>query len=244
MTIITGQRPVPGPHSDDPFALWDAAYVLNALSADERRKYEAHLSGCVSCRAAVSEISDVPPVLALLSADEVIALDENTTEPPPLRPQVLDSLVDEVASRRRRSRWVTTAAASLAAALLAIGLLIVARPGTIGLEREEPAPATVAMEQVKPAPVEASVALISKGWGTFITMTCTYGQYSDRDDRSTEFAMVLVQRDGDRTEAATWTAQPGTSVTVDGSTSTPVDQIAAVQLVDIKTGDVLLQRNL
>lgn len=241
---ITGQLPAAGPHSDDPFELWDAAYVLNALSTHERRTYEAHLSGCVSCRAAVSEIRDVPALLALLSPDEVIALDENTAEPPPLRQNVLDSLVDKVAWRRRRARWVTAVAASLAAAFLAIGLLIVARPGSIGLERPEPPPVTVAMERLTDLPVEASVAVTSEDWGTSVTMTCSYGTYADRDDRSSEFAMVLVGRDGNRTEAATWTAQPGSSVSVDGTTSMPADQIASVQLVDVKTGDVLLQRNL
>ena len=33
------------------FAEWDAAFVLGALSASERREYEAHLQDCDLCRA-------------------------------------------------------------------------------------------------------------------------------------------------------------------------------------------------
>jgi hypothetical protein len=193
----------------------------------------------------VSEVGDVPDMLGLLSADEMIALDENPGEPPPLRPQMLDSIVDKVAARRRRSRWITTAVAAAAAAVLAVGLLIVARPQIVGLQREEARPPEVAMEQLTDMPLQASVALSSYAWGTAIDMTCTYGNYSGRSGAPSELAMLLVYRDGgETTEAATWTARPGSSVTVAGSTSRPLDEIVAVQVVDISTGVVLLQRNL
>ena len=38
----------------DPFAMWDAAYVLGSLNPEERRQYEAHLSSCARCREAVA----------------------------------------------------------------------------------------------------------------------------------------------------------------------------------------------
>ena len=31
---------------DDPYAMWDAAYVLGSLSGNERREFEAHLATC------------------------------------------------------------------------------------------------------------------------------------------------------------------------------------------------------
>ena len=31
-------------HGDDPYAMWDAAYVLGSLSGAERREFEAHLA--------------------------------------------------------------------------------------------------------------------------------------------------------------------------------------------------------
>ena len=37
----------------DPYAMWDAAYVLGSLSSAERREYEAHLVTCRQCRSLV-----------------------------------------------------------------------------------------------------------------------------------------------------------------------------------------------
>ncbi|MEQ0638264.1 hypothetical protein ABLO16_19720, partial [Mycobacterium tuberculosis] len=47
-----------------------------------------------------------------------------------------------------------------------------------------------------------------------------------------------------RLRLATWLAEPGHTATPAGSISTPVDQIAAVQVVAADTGQVLLQRSL
>ena len=75
---------------DDPYATWDAAYVLGSLSGNERREYEAHLATCARCRAAVAELSGMPALLAQLDAEEVEALDDAAAEAPPMRPEVLD----------------------------------------------------------------------------------------------------------------------------------------------------------
>lgn len=63
------------PHRDThDYAMWDAAYVLGALSCAERREFEAHLGICASCRAAVAELSDLPPLLRVLDVDEARAI--------------------------------------------------------------------------------------------------------------------------------------------------------------------------
>jgi hypothetical protein len=56
--------------------------------------------------------------------------------------------------------------------------------------------------------------------------------------------MVVVARDGSQTRLATWVAVPGHSATPAGSTSTPIDQISAVQVVSADTGKILLERSL
>lgn len=55
-------------------AMWDAAYVLGSLSANDRGEFEAHLDGCSSCREGVAELSDIPALLGLLDRDEVVAI--------------------------------------------------------------------------------------------------------------------------------------------------------------------------
>ena len=54
--------------------------------------------------------------------------------------------------------------------------------------------------------------------------------------------MVAVGRDGSRVQLATWMAAGRCHRADQGSTSMPIDQIAAVQVVSADTGDVLLQR--
>src|SRR5260370_34418608 len=97
---------------------WDAAYVLGSLTSNERREYEAHLATCKRCRAAVAELSGIPALLAMLDLAGVRALDEGTPETPPLRPEVLDSGLDKVRCRRRRTRGLTWGARGGPAALL------------------------------------------------------------------------------------------------------------------------------
>jgi hypothetical protein len=80
-------------------------------------------------------------------------------------------------------------------------------------------------------------------------MNCTYGvspQISGHDETEAgdNLAMVVVGRDGGQSQLATWVALTGVTATPSGSTSLPMDQIAAVQIVSADQGDVLLQRNL
>jgi hypothetical protein len=107
----------------DPFAMWDAAYVLGSLNSEERRQYEAHLSTCPRCREAVAETSGMPALLALLNPNEVAALDEASPELPQPRPELLDSLLAKVSwrdRRRRRLSGTTEAAAAVVAAAAAV----------------------------------------------------------------------------------------------------------------------------
>ena len=44
----------------DRFRDWDAAYVLGALSTEDRRAFERHLASCPECAADVAELA--PPI--------------------------------------------------------------------------------------------------------------------------------------------------------------------------------------
>ena len=58
----------------DPFSDWDAAYVLGALSMDDRALFERHLVGCVSCAGAVAELAGIPGILTKLDTQSAVAL--------------------------------------------------------------------------------------------------------------------------------------------------------------------------
>lgn len=235
-----------GSAAGDRYVTWDAAYVLGALIGDERREYEDHMSGCARCRAAVAEIGVIPGLLATLDLDEVSALDHEEPDPP-LRPEVLQSVLDKVSWRRRRTRWVTSVAVGVAAALLAVGLVIVVRPGIIGLQTgdtEQASAQMLEMSKVSETPINASIALSSYGWGTRIDMACSYGDWGRRDAPPQNLGMVVVGHDGSRTEIATWLGLSGATALPSATTPMPMDEIAAVQMVSSPDGKVLLERKL
>ncbi len=57
------------PQGAHEYELWDAAYVLGALSEADRGEYEEHLAGCTSCSEAVAELAGVVPLLTLAGDD-------------------------------------------------------------------------------------------------------------------------------------------------------------------------------
>ena len=231
----------------DRYVTWDAAYVLGSLTSNERREYEAHLETCARCRSAVAEISGIPALLAMLDLEDVRALDEETPETPPLRPEVLDSVLDKVRWRRRRSRWLMSAAVGVAAALLAVGVVVAIRPEIVGLETSTPQEPAQALEmaQVSETPINASITMTDYGWGTRIDMACSYGDWGQSGNTQPQnLGMVVVGRDGSHTQVATWLGLSGATALPSATTPMQMDEIAAVQLVSPDNGKVLLEKHL
>ncbi|MDT5173417.1 MAG: hypothetical protein QOG37_668, partial [Mycobacterium sp.] len=89
--------------------MWDAAYVLGALSSAEWREFEEQMADCASCRRAVGELSGVPALLSQLDRDELVAIGNPGSDGsgPLLPDELLPSLLGNVNWRRRRSPLVT-----------------------------------------------------------------------------------------------------------------------------------------
>jgi anti-sigma factor RsiW len=229
---------------DDPFAMWDAAYVLGSLSATERREFEAHLATCQRCNAAVAELSGIPALLAQLSAEDVESIDD-PAQPAPLRPEVLDNLLQKVEWRRRRTRRIGLVTVAAAAAMLAIALVVAILPGIRGQGDDQQMASAVTMSKVAATPINATVTLTGFGWGTRVDMVCTYGDYASRGQASTEnLSMVVLGHNGSQSEIATWVGVNGATALPSGNTTMQKDQIKSVQLVDTDTKAVLLQTDL
>lgn len=233
-----------------PYAMWDAAYVLGSLSSTERREYEGHLPLCRHCCAAVTEFGGVPALLGMLRPDEVAAIDDGGLEPPPLRPQLLDELLGKVRTRRGRMRWMVWTLSTAAAAVLAVGVFVAIRQGPVAPTPTAQPPTSItamSMTPVAPSSLEATVSVTAEGWGTSVAMRCTYRPETgagDDEEAGDELAMFAVSRQGERIQLATWMAHEGVTATPTGSTSMPIDDIAAVQIASVDTGTVLLQRGL
>ncbi|OAN34550.1 anti-sigma factor family protein [Mycolicibacterium iranicum] len=230
----------------DTYLTWDAAYVLGALSGEDRREYEAHLTECARCRRAVGELGGMPGLLSMLDLSEVSALDDEEPDPP-LRPEVLTSVIDRVGVRRRRARWATMAAVGVAAVLAAVALLVAVRPEVFGLHTaptEQTTAQMLGMSKVSETPINASVALTSYGWGTRIDMECSYGDWgqSSHGAEPQDLGMVVIGQDGSRHQIATWLGVSGATALPSGTTPMGRDEIAAVQLVSASDGSVLLEK--
>lgn len=225
---------------EDRYAMWDAAYVLGSLSAAQRREFETHMAHCPACREAVADLSGVPALLSQLDRDEVAAIDESGPAPE-MSEELLPSLLATVRWRRRRTRVVTWVASAAAAAVLAIGVFV-------GLEGWSSTPAQQVtasaepMAQVGTTLLTSSVQVTNQHWGTSINLKCVC--LAPLNAHHDTLAMVVVGRDGSQTRLATWVAVPGHTANPAGAISTPVDQIAAVQVVAADSGTVLLQRSL
>ncbi|TFD88101.1 zf-HC2 domain-containing protein [Cryobacterium lactosi] len=126
----------------DSFRDWDAAYVLGALSAEDRRDFERHLPTCPACAAAVAELAGLPGILAVLPAADAAALTEAPADPSGSalpdgsvpgntadehlraamhQPQLLRRLAGAAARRTRRTRIHLALAGTAAAAVLLLG---------------------------------------------------------------------------------------------------------------------------
>jgi anti-sigma factor RsiW len=226
------------------YAIWDAAYVLGSLSSVERREFEAHMADCPLCRSAVGELIGMPVLLSQLDRDEIAAIDNRSRVEPLLPAELLPSLLAKVSWRRRRSRIVTWTTEAVAAAVLAIGVLV-GVGGHYPTSVPTPPQASVSvqpMAQVGTNRLASTVSLSSQQWGTFISMNCVC--LAPLNAHHDALAMVVVGRDGSHTRMATWVANPGHTATPAGSISTPVAQIASVQVVSADDGQVLLERSL
>ena len=80
---MTESRNGNSPQGDHEYAMWDAAYVLDALSDTDRREFEMHMAACGACQEAVAELDAVAPMLSLLD-------DQHAAVPP--CPDLLPSL--------------------------------------------------------------------------------------------------------------------------------------------------------
>ena len=221
------------------YADWDSAYVLGALSPGERREYEAHLETCETCRRSVAELAPMPGLLARLSADRAEGLlVEPVAEAPAPRPELLDAVRREGRrrnARRMRSRVMLAAAAAVVVLAAVIVPLTVLRPAT-GAQ-------AVAFETVVDVPVTATAVLTPAEWGTRIELDCTYDAASDAEapEDGWPYALVVVDRDGVRTEVSSWRATPGATARLEAGTALSVDEIASLEIRGVASGDVQLR---
>ncbi len=240
---MTASEPIdrPGGRAADPYREWDAAYVLGALGPSERREYEEHLAGCEACREAVAELAGVPGLLSSLAPEDALALlgepsdDDAGADVVPFAP---------LAAAARRSRARRRAVTLAAAAALVVGGVLTGLTlgggdsgGVPGGVPSAPAVAegsTVDLEPVGALDVRATLTATARAWGTQLEWSCSYPERpaGPRYDGAAPIAyeLVLVDSDGGRTVAATWTASGTESRGLSAASAVPLTDVERVEI--------------
>jgi hypothetical protein len=226
------------PGSADPYAEWDAAYVLGALSPAERLEFEGHLSGCDRCRAAVAEIAGVPGLLAQVGPADAARL----TEAPDLQDGLPGTVLPEVLAtvrreRSRLSRALLTVAAGIALVLGGFGLAQVLDP--FGAD----APQHLAFAAVAPSTITANVDLVPISTGTRVEVECQYGAATDPDPMGhyARYSVVVTDRQGRTSVIKDWPVSTNKVMRPSGTTPLAVSEIRDVQIRQTATDEVVLQ---
>ena len=212
---------------EHPFEMYDGAYILGALSDDDRRAFEQHLAGCDRCSVSVAQLRDLPQALAAVPAS---VLEEEEAPPRSL----LLSLLRRIRRERTRRRWIVGGLAAAAAACIVALSIVVAQPDHTGSN-------PVAMHAVADAPIKATADLRSVGWGTRIDLVCSY---YEPVTAGRPYALIVVDRSGEHHTLGTWNLVPGKVAKYGSGTSLSRDQIATVQIATVDGQRALLTLDL
>jgi anti-sigma factor RsiW len=234
----------------DRYTQWDAAYVLGALSPDERAEFEAHLATCGRCRAAVSELAGIPGMLAQVPTGEVLAMDA------PDDGESREATVSPAPAAARR-RWLVPVAAAAAALLIGGVGGYAASSATRG---SSPTPSVtvtaagprdrLAFSAVEPSSMTAVLDVVPKGSSTEVRVECQYAVSSaspgepDYQGAWAEYAIWVVDRSGQAQQVKTWTAKPDRVMHPSGVASVPVAQIRAVEIRRVDSGETVMRASL
>ena len=230
----------------------DGAYVLGALSPEDRIAFERHLPGCPECAQSVRELAGLPGLLARVPVD---ILDPEQL-PMPVPDTLLPALVRRVHRSQRRRTWITGGLVAAAAAIgdrrggdlhdeprrrRAAGRRIHARTDRITHSGTHPA-APVLMTPVGSEPISGWLSLTQVGWGTRLDLECSYAQESDAygDPSWSSYTCTCTPLTAGTEQVASWKAVPGKTIRLGRATASDPDDITNVE-VRTAAGATVLQ---
>ncbi|MFF2543944.1 anti-sigma factor family protein [Kitasatospora sp. NPDC058063] len=210
------------------------AYVLGLLEPAEQTAFELHLADCPQCAEQVAELGPVEPMLAEYAATARAAGTDPAGPAPQPDPRLLDRLVAEVGSTRRRGRIRRLVLALAATAMVAAGPAVTAAV----LTAEHAPPAVVAMAEQFSATdpstgAHATVGLDGAAWGTRVSLQLSgvQGPLTCR--------LVAVSRTGEQQTVTSWSVPASGYGGGDGTVRTTGG--AALQPGDIDHFEVRVQ---
>jgi hypothetical protein len=214
---------------DSDIAHWDAAYILGALSPQDRREYEDFLAANPKRAAALTELAGLPGILNVLSPEEAVALDatpaDTVGDQRPL--DLMPSLARAAERRQRRSRRnIAAMVAATAAAFLAIGVIVTAV--VVGRPQPSTTPSLQAMAAAGRGGITAELAVTQKAWGTRLDWKCAYTK--DWSKNVSSYDLVVTTVDGKQTIVGSWRPAGDEAAGLAAATGIPTSQIRSVDI--------------
>lgn len=173
-----------------------ASLALGALPPEQRLAVQAHVDGCPTCAAALSQHR---AVVDLLDRADVGRLGEESHTPVGLDRRVIDAVTHDQTRQRRRARTVR-------GLLVAAALVLVAGVGGVALTITREAPADSVVVVLSGAPSgqvlpDGTATVQARPWGTAIDLDVSVSEIGE------EYRVWLATADGSRTPAGTFTGQ-------------------------------------
>jgi hypothetical protein len=224
--------------SADPYAEWDAAYVLGALPPSERLEFEGHLALCPRCGASVAEIAGLPGLLAQVGPEDAAALTEIPAQqdgpPPTVLPEVLATVRQE---RGRLTKLLLGLAAAVTLVLAGLGL------GQLLDLAGRDEPQRLAFAAVERSYITANVTLVPVSSGTDVHVECQYSGARDPDPRGhyAEYSVVVTDRSGRASTIKDWPISANKVMRPSGTTPLKVSQIGTVEIRETATNETVLR---
>jgi hypothetical protein len=208
-------------------------YVLGAIDPAERSLVDAHLVTCRDCRDELAGLAGLPALLARVNPDEISRITSDdavrtvTDDQPP--GELIGTVLDLAAARRRRTRWRFMAAAAAVVAIaggLFGGLSSITTTRTVAIPVS---PGGTHWETVETASAvtgaSASVAYSHELWGDAFEVLV------DHIPVGTTCQLWVVHSNGTRTQVAAWTtASDEGHVWYSGSMPSTAEAISSFQI--------------
>ncbi|HET7724017.1 MAG TPA: zf-HC2 domain-containing protein [Propionibacteriaceae bacterium] len=192
------------------------AYVLGGLNDADHAAFAAHLRECPVCQRELAQVSGIPRLLELASAEALAGV-------PAAEEAVPEPMLTLVRQKRRRSRvLLAVAAAVLAVAMLGAGAAL---GTTLG---RTPAPVAAAKVTASPgtgSQAAVQVSFVKKAWGTELQID---GANLPTTGEMTVWVYDSAGRD---TQVASWKAIPSGRVKITTGCSSQLGDIRKVDVV-------------
>jgi anti-sigma-K factor RskA len=187
------------------------AYVLGALSPEERRLFEEHLDGCALCTAELAEFADIPALLDRVRPED---LQPVAVTPSPELFDRVSAAAHATPERTSRSRqWLLIAAAVLA--LLGVGTGVIFWAVNRGSDTSDTVTASAGS-------VHATLAVTGQEEGTLLELTV------DGLRPGETCRMVAVDDHGEWYTAGEWPVSANGDGTWRGWADVPRDELTEV----------------